>query len=115
MAGLNEIEECIFVNAGEMSPLWSILADWTKSEDEEKWVEYEPDFAKALKRLVQLEYVEVYIGPEWPAHVSGRLVPAGDVGKILDAHESWKYSENPDVVIGLSLGRNSSLARGLAE
>lgn len=106
MERLSEIEECILINAREMSSLWSVLADWTGSEDEEAWVEFESVFASVMESWVEKEYLEIYEGGEWPAHEAGRLVPVSQVHDMLANHESWTYSESPTHVISLLPGAN---------
>ncbi|MGW1507137.1 hypothetical protein ACWCQW_53725 [Streptomyces mirabilis] len=106
MERLSEIEECILINAREMSSLWSVLADWTGSEDEETWVEFEPVFASVMESWVEREYLEIYEGEEWPAHEAGRLVPVSEVHDMLANHESWMYSDSPTRVISLLPGVN---------
>jgi hypothetical protein len=101
---LSEIEECILINAREMSSLWSVLADWTGSEDEEEWVQFEPAFASVMESWVKKEYLEIYEGDEWPAHEAGRLVPASEIHEMLANHESWTYSDSPTRVISLLPG-----------
>ncbi|MFF7365472.1 hypothetical protein [Streptomyces sp. NPDC008125] len=103
---LGEIEECILINAREMSSLWSVLADWTGSEDEEVWVEFESIFASVMESWVKKGYLEIYEGEDWPAHEAGRLVPVSEVHEMLTSHESWTYSESPTRVISLLPGVN---------
>ncbi|MFJ9710164.1 hypothetical protein [Streptomyces sp. NPDC101234] len=106
MERLSEIEECILINAREMSSLWSVLADWIESEDEEVWVEFEPVFASVMESWVEKGYLEIYEGEEWPAHEAGRLVPVSEVHDMLANHEAWTYSESPTRVISLLPGKN---------
>ncbi|MFJ6011874.1 hypothetical protein [Streptomyces sp. NPDC092952] len=103
---LSEIEECILINAREMSSLWSVLADWTGSEDEEAWVGSESAFASVMESWVERGYLGIYEGEDWPAHEAGRLVPVGEVHEMLTKHESWAYSESPTRVISLLPGIN---------
>ncbi|MFD8295722.1 hypothetical protein ACFV13_05780 [Streptomyces bauhiniae] len=104
MQRLTEIEECIVINTREMSALWSVLADWTSSEDEELWVQFEPLFASVVTSWVEKEYLEIYEGPEWPAYEKGRLIPVIECPALLADHEAWVYSEHPVRVISLFPG-----------
>jgi len=106
MERLSEIEECILINAREMSSLWSVLADWTDSEDEEVWIDFESVFASVMESWVERGYLEIYEGEKWPAHEAGLLVPVSEVHGLLANHESWTYSESPNRVISLLPGKN---------
>ncbi|MCX5139938.1 MULTISPECIES: hypothetical protein [unclassified Streptomyces] len=108
MERLSEIEECILINAREMSSLWSVLADWTESEDEDVWVGFEHTFASIMEDWIKKGYLEIYEGEEWPAHEAGYLVPMNKVHDILANHESWMYVESPTHVISLLPGVNFS-------
>jgi len=107
MDWLSEEEECVLVNAREMSPLWALLADWTESEDQGEWMHFEPVFAEIVERWSALDYVDVYIGPAWPAHESGYRARKEDVPGILSDHGSWQYPERPGRVISLLPGERS--------
>lgn len=71
---LSEEEECVLINSREMPQLWAVLADWTASEDDETWGEFIPRFAEIIQRWEKEGYIEVYRGPEWPAHQGPVLV-----------------------------------------
>ncbi|MGD6740884.1 MULTISPECIES: hypothetical protein [unclassified Streptomyces] len=36
-------EYCLFINGGEGSGLWAVLADFSETEDEEEWRTHIPD------------------------------------------------------------------------
>ncbi|MBB5117431.1 hypothetical protein [Streptomyces eurocidicus] len=97
-------EECVLLNAREMSPLWSVLADWTDSEDEAEWVAVAPVFAEIIERWDKAGYVCVYRGDEWPAHEGGERVTGEALEALLRLPSTWEYREGPPV-IGLFPGR----------
>ncbi|MFI7227492.1 hypothetical protein ACIBO5_30135 [Nonomuraea angiospora] len=104
MEWLSEAEECLLLNAREMSPLCALLADWTKSEDESKWDEVRPMFLEMIKNWEHRRIVEVYVGPQWPAHFEGVRVKGEDLLLLLHNPRSWHYDEGAEVVISLLPG-----------
>ncbi|ARZ70189.1 hypothetical protein SMD11_4592 [Streptomyces albireticuli] len=91
-------EECVLVNAREMSPLWSVLADWTGSEDEGEWTALVPVFAQIVERLDKAGSVHVYRGDAWPAHEGGERVTGEALEALLRLSSAWEYREGPPVV-----------------
>ncbi|MCD9141800.1 hypothetical protein [Streptomyces albireticuli] len=91
-------EECVLVNAREMAPLWSVLADWTGSEDEAEWAVAAPAFAEIIRRWDKAGYVHVYCGGEWPAHEGGERVTGEALEALLRNPSTWEYREHPPVV-----------------
>ncbi|MFF4161095.1 hypothetical protein [Streptomyces sp. NPDC001678] len=106
MESITHEEEYVRFNAREYSPLWSLLADWSKSEDEEEWRQHIPVFTEIISRWSRKGYIAVHVGPEWPAFDGGELITGPDLERLLEDHTTWEYEENPDRVIGLSPGRN---------
>ncbi|WP_327148392.1 hypothetical protein [Nocardia sp. NBC_01329] len=101
MDWLTDEEECVRINAREMSHLWSVLADWTESEDEEIWKQHVPVFSEIIARWDAQGYVEVYSGPEWPAHERGHRVAGAELTALLADPDTWTYHEDPDRVTTL--------------
>ncbi|WKK21994.1 hypothetical protein QZH56_24705 [Streptomyces olivoreticuli] len=110
MDWLSEEEECVLVNAREMSPLWSVLADWTGSEDEELWLASAPVFAEIIRRWDEAGYVQVYEGDEWPAHEGGKRVTGGALEVLLRRQSTWAYREGPPVIGLLAVEGSSELS-----
>ncbi len=94
---LSKEEECVLINAREMSLLWSILADWTNSEDEQIWGEVAPMFAEIVRRWEAAGYIQVYQGEEWPAHEGGTQVTGEKLQDLLRDPSTWQYHEGPPV------------------
>ncbi|MEU6789087.1 hypothetical protein ABZ912_58745 [Nonomuraea angiospora] len=109
MEWLSEAEECLLLNAREMSTLWALLADWTKSEDESKRDEARPIFLEMIKEWEHERIVEVYIGPQWPAHFEGVRVEGEDL-LLLNDPQYWHYDEGAEAVISLLPGPMEYLA-----
>ncbi|RLV08678.1 hypothetical protein CTZ27_07845 [Streptomyces griseocarneus] len=110
MDWLSEEEECVLVNAREMSPLWSVLADWTGSEEEADWVTVAPVFAEIIGRWEKAGYVEVYRGDEWPAHEGGERVTGEALEEMLRCPSTWEYREIPPVIGLLATAASSALS-----
>ncbi|MET7336283.1 hypothetical protein [Nonomuraea sp. NPDC005650] len=104
MEWLSEAEECLLLNTREMSPLWALLADWTKSEDESKWDEARPILLEMIKDWEHRRIIEVHIGPQWPAHFEGVRVEGEDLLLLLHNPQSWHYNEGTEDVISLLPG-----------
>ncbi|QLE72004.1 hypothetical protein FGW37_10665 [Streptomyces rectiverticillatus] len=103
MDWLSEEEECVLVNAREMSPLWSVVADWTRGGDEAECAAVVPVFADIVGRWARAGYVEVYLGDEWPAHQGGERLTGEALEEVLRRPSTWEYRETPPV-IGLLAG-----------
>ncbi|MCF3106005.1 hypothetical protein IPZ58_31190 [Streptomyces roseoverticillatus] len=101
-------EECVLVNARETSPLWSVLADWTRGGDEAEWLAVAPVFAEIIGRWEGAGYVEVYRGEEWPAHQGGERLTGDVLEETLRRPSTWEYREGPPV-IGLLAAPGSSV------
>ncbi|MFC5143830.1 hypothetical protein [Streptomyces aureoversilis] len=97
MDRLSEEEECVLVNAREMSPLWSVLADWADSEDEAEWAPLAPVFAEIIGRWERAGRLEVHRGDAWPAHEGGQRVTGDALGALLRHPSTWEYRETPPV------------------
>ncbi|MFC5723092.1 hypothetical protein ACFP1Z_23265 [Streptomyces gamaensis] len=106
MEWISPEEECALLNARELSPLWSLLADWSESEDEEVWRRHIPVFTRIISRWSQEKYIVVHSGPEWPACEAGDVVAGSALERLLADPATWEYQEDPVRVIGLAPGEN---------
>ncbi|MBZ4321187.1 hypothetical protein [Streptomyces huiliensis] len=106
MYWITEEEEYVYVNSREGSPLWSLLADWSDSEDEEEWKRHVPLFAGIVSRWCRKGYIDVFEGPEMPAWWGGRRISGAELDRLLADPAAWEYRESPESVIGLALGEN---------
>lgn len=105
-------EECVLVNAREMSPLWSVLADWTDSEDEAEWVPVVPVFAEIIARWEKAGRIEVHRGAHWPAHEDGERVTGEALDALLRETSTWEYRERPVIGLLVAEGSGDSSSQG---
>ncbi|MFE2540468.1 hypothetical protein [Actinacidiphila glaucinigra] len=97
-------EYLLYVNAREGSRLWEILADRTQSADEKLWEEYVPAFSRLIVRWQRLGFLKVRRGTEWPVAYVGDDVPTDQVASLVQDPASWKYAEEPSIVIAVTVG-----------
>ncbi|GGX70848.1 hypothetical protein [Streptomyces hiroshimensis] len=95
---LSEEEECVLVNAREMSPLWSVVADWTRGGDDAECSAVVPVFTEIIGRWERAGYVEVYRSDEWPAHEAGERLTGDVLEEALRRPSTWAYREGPPVI-----------------
>ncbi|MEU6371878.1 hypothetical protein [Streptomyces sp. NPDC046909] len=88
-------EYCLFINGGEGSDLWSVLADWTQSEDEEEWKRHIPRFARLISCWQPLGFIKVFRSDSPPAYYTGEEVTGEALTELLADPRSWEYSEHP--------------------
>ncbi|MDN3021655.1 hypothetical protein [Streptomyces sp. S.PB5] len=88
-------EYCLHINSREGADLWSVLADWTQSEDEEEWRRHIPRFARLIACWQPLGFIRVFRSDEWPADRTGEEVTGAALTGLLADPVSWEYSEHP--------------------
>ncbi|MCC3650641.1 hypothetical protein LIX60_03870 [Streptomyces sp. S07_1.15] len=88
-------EYCLYVNGGEGSDLWSLLADWSDSEDERERVKHIPRFARLIACWSRLGFIKVFRSDEWPADHTGEEVTGQELDELLADPQSWEYTEEP--------------------
>jgi len=97
-------EYCLFINGGEAADLWAVLADWTKSEDEEEWKKHIPRFARLIGCWQRLGFIKVFRSDVWPADTEGEEVTGQDLDNLLADPGSWEYAEEPTSWICVASG-----------
>ncbi|MFI5858352.1 hypothetical protein [Streptomyces parvulus] len=93
MKHLRDDEYCLFVNGGEGSDLWALLADWSDGADEEEWKEHVPRFARLIRRWQRLGFIKVFRSDAWPAHLTGEEVTGRALDELLADSASWEYRD----------------------
>ncbi|MFE6039855.1 hypothetical protein [Streptomyces sp. NPDC056452] len=97
-------EYCLHVNAREGSYLWMLLSDRSQSEDEEIWKSHIPAFRDLISQWVQLGFVKLCQGADWPVDLSTSEVPPDEVDGVLADPTSWQYEENPSRYTAVTVG-----------
>ncbi|WP_413756885.1 hypothetical protein [Streptomyces sp. MMBL 11-3] len=88
-------EYCLYVNGGEGSDLWSLLADWSGSEDEREWPRHIPRFSRLIRCWQPLGFIKVFWSDAWPADHTGEEVCGQELDELLADPSSWTYTEEP--------------------
>ncbi|MFF1686662.1 MULTISPECIES: hypothetical protein [unclassified Streptomyces] len=110
-------EYCLYVNGGEASDLWAVLADWTQGEDEEEWKRHIPRFARLIAYWQPLGFIRVFRSDEWPAYGAGQEVTGEELTELLADPRSWAYAEEPTQWICVASGHRpiSELEEGMCD
>lgn len=86
-------EYCLLVNAKEGSPLWSLLADWSDTEDEEEWRRHIPRFSSLIAHWHRAGYVRLFQGEDWATGPDAQEVTAADVPGLLADPDTWAWRD----------------------
>ncbi|BAJ26028.1 MULTISPECIES: hypothetical protein [Kitasatospora] len=103
MCDWSDLEECLLVNAVELSPLWALAPDCSRSDDEADWPPYVERLKPLIAAWVRAGRIALWRGPEWPAFEGGHRVSIEDVDAVLSDDEFWTYRESATVVVHLEL------------
>ncbi|MFF5535833.1 hypothetical protein ACFY71_25680 [Streptomyces cinerochromogenes] len=96
-------EYCLFVNATEGSPLWSLLADWTDGEDEEEWRRNVPRFSSLIAHWHRSGLIRLTRAEGWAYLPDAREVPTADVPSVLADPATRAYRESEEQVTCVAL------------
>ncbi|MFZ3554880.1 hypothetical protein [Streptomyces sp. BH055] len=93
MKDFQDDEYCLFINGGEGSDLWSLVADWSETEDEEEWRTHIPRFSRLIRCWQHLGFIKVFQSDEWPANLTSQEVTGQALDDLLSDPTSWEYQD----------------------